>query len=42
VYVRELFGDPNTHYYHDFSCGNKPPGKAYDARGISPNRWELK
>ena len=37
-HVRELFGDPNTHY-DDFSRGNKPPNMPRDARGISPDRW---
>ena len=40
AHVRELFRDPNTHY-DDFSRGNRPPGMAHDARGISPDRWEL-
>ena len=38
-HVRELFGDPNTHY-DDVSRGNRPPDMAHDARGISPDRWE--
>ena len=40
AHVRGLFGDPNTHY-DDFSRGNRPPGMAHDARGISPGRWDL-
>ena len=38
-HVRELFGDPNTHY-DDFSRGNRPPGMAHNAPGISPHRWD--
>ena len=38
-HVRELFGDPNTHY-DDYSRGNRPPGMARDATGITPGRWE--
>ena len=38
-HVMELFGDPNTHY-DDFSRGNRPPGMAHDAPGISPHRWD--
>ena len=38
-HVRELFGDPNTHY-DDFSRGNRPPGMAHEAPGVSPHRWD--
>lgn len=38
-HVRELFGDPNTHY-DDFHRGNRPPGMAHDALGLSPLRWD--
>jgi hypothetical protein len=40
AHVRELFGDPNTHY-GDESRGNRPPGMAREAPGTSPGRREL-